>query len=265
MPKHKIAALVGMCGSGKSVVCDMFVEKGWKRIYFGGVTMDELARRGLEKNEANERRIREELRREHGPAAFAKLLLPSIEKASEEAPTILDGLYSWSEYKCLKQHFGDDITVVAVITDRALRYERLTTRTIRPLTNEEAESRDWAEIENLEKGGPISIADRFILNNGDTQVLKSQIDALIEEVLSAFLFNLLANSQGYGLYNCSCGVSGAEIERSNKIYIHMFLYVFHYAKLAIIFVKIIGLYEKDFDVIGSVMCYGSSVHSMFKG
>lgn len=182
MANHKIAALVGMCGSGKSVVCEMFVEKGWNRIYFGQVTMDELKNRGLEKNEKNERMIREELRRDHGPAAFAKLLLPSIEKAAEEGNTILDGLYSWSEYKCLKQHFGDDITVVAVITDRALRYERLTTRVIRPLTNEEAESRDYAEIENLEKGGPISIADRFIFNNGDVNLLKSQIDELIADL-----------------------------------------------------------------------------------
>ena len=181
MANHKIAALVGMCGSGKSVVCDMFVNKGWNRIYFGQVTMDELKNRGLEKNEQNERAVREELRREYGPAAFAKLLLPSIEKAAEEGNTILDGLYSWSEYKCLKQHFGDDITIVAVITDRAVRYERLTTREIRPLTNEEAQSRDYAEIENLEKGGPISIADKFVLNNGDVNLLSSQVEALIYE------------------------------------------------------------------------------------
>ena len=181
MANHKIVALVGMCGSGKSVVCDMFVNKGWNRIYFGQVTMDELKNRGLEKNEQNERAVREELRREYGPAAFAKLLLPSIEKAAEEGNTILDGLYSWSEYKCLKQHFGDDITIVAVITDRAVRYERLTTREIRPLTNEEAQSRDYAEIENLEKGGPISIADKFVLNNGDVDSLSSQIEALICE------------------------------------------------------------------------------------
>lgn len=183
MANHKIAALVGMCGSGKSVVCDMFVQKGWNRIYFGQVTMDELKNRGLEKNEQNERAVREELRREHGPAAFAKLLLPSIEKAAEEGNTILDGLYSWSEYKCLKQHFGDDITIVAIITDRAVRYERLTTRDIRPLTPEEAQSRDYAEIENLEKGGPISIADKFIVNNGDVDVLTSQVEALMKELI----------------------------------------------------------------------------------
>jgi dephospho-CoA kinase len=179
--KNKVVAIVGMCGTGKSDATEWFVERGWQRIYFGQVTMDELKERGLEKNEKNERSIREELRRNHGPAAFAKLLLPSIERAAEEGPTILDGLYSWSEYKCLKQHFGDDITVAAIITDRSVRYERLTTREIRPLTYEEAESRDYAEIENLEKGGPISIADRFILNNGDVEALNAQVSALIEE------------------------------------------------------------------------------------
>ena len=80
-----------------------------------------------------------------------------------------------------EEHFGDDITVAAIITDRHVRYERLTTREIRPLTYEEAESRDYAEIENLEKGGPISIADRFILNNGDVEALNAQVSALIEE------------------------------------------------------------------------------------
>ena len=179
MANNKIVALVGMCGSGKSVVCDMFVEKGWNRIYFGQVTMDELARRGLDKNEQNERAVREELRAVHGPAAFAKLLLPSIDAAAEKGNTILDGLYSWSEYKCLKEHFGDNITVIAIVADRAVRYSRLTTRTIRPLTNAEAESRDYAEIEKLEKGGPISIADCFVFNNGDVNELKAQIDALI--------------------------------------------------------------------------------------
>ena len=68
---NKIVALVGMCGCGKSVVCDMFVKKGWNRIYFGGVTMDELAKRGLEKNEMNERAIREELRREPWITGFS--------------------------------------------------------------------------------------------------------------------------------------------------------------------------------------------------
>ena len=88
---------------------------------------------------------------------------------------------SWTDSITVVCTWSDDITIIAVITDRAIRYERLTTRTVRPLTPEEAESRDHAEIEKLEKGGPISIADRFIINNGDVDSLKAQFDALLKE------------------------------------------------------------------------------------
>ena len=75
---NRIVAIVGMCGSGKSVAADVFTARGWQKIYFGGVTMDRLEQLGLERNEKNECEVREALRREHGPAAFAKLLLPKI-------------------------------------------------------------------------------------------------------------------------------------------------------------------------------------------
>ena len=38
---------------------------------------------------------------------------------------------------------------------------------MRPLTGSEARTRDYAEIENLHKGGPIAIADYLIVNDDD--------------------------------------------------------------------------------------------------
>lgn len=175
----KIVAVVGMCGSGKSVATEFFCEAGWEKIYFGGLTMDVLAQRGLPKTEANERIVRESLRAEHGPGAFAKLLLPRIEQTALRSNTVLDGLYSWSEYKELKNHFGDALTVLAVITPKKLRYERLTVRKVRPLTFEESEKRDFAEIENIEKGGPIAIADVYVDNSGDVASLRKQLEKLL--------------------------------------------------------------------------------------
>lgn len=175
----KIIALVGMCGSGKSVVSEMFEARGYTRIYFGGVTMKELEKRGLEKCEANERMIREELRKTYGQPAFAILLLDDIQDASQKGDVILDGLYSWEEYKVLKERFGDSLTIVAVVTDSELRYTRLSTRTVRPLTREQAISRDYSEIENLAKGGPIAIADKFIKNNGDLADLNAEFENLL--------------------------------------------------------------------------------------
>ena len=96
--------------------------------------------------------------------AFATLLLDDITESLKEGNVVLDGVYSWSELKILKEKFNK-IKVLAIITDKSVRYERLSKRDVRPLTNLEAEKRDIAEIENLEKGGPIVYADYFVLNN----------------------------------------------------------------------------------------------------
>ena len=176
---NQVIALVGMCGSGKSVCCEEFKTRGWDYVYFGGVTMKELEKRGLERNEANERSVREDLRKTYGPAAFAILLKPEIEEKLKSGNVCLDGLYSWSEWKVLKEAFGDRLTVVAIITERKTRYERISQRVIRPLTPAEAQSRDVAEIENMEKGGPIAMADLFIFNDGDVDQFREDTQKLI--------------------------------------------------------------------------------------
>ena len=37
---NKIIAIVGMCGSGKSIASEYYENLGWPKVYFGGVTMD---------------------------------------------------------------------------------------------------------------------------------------------------------------------------------------------------------------------------------
>lgn len=177
---NQVIALVGMCGSGKSVCCEEFQKRGWDYVYFGGVTMQELEKRGLERNEQNERFCREELRRIYGPAAFAILLKPQIEEKLNENHVCLDGLYSWSEWKVLKEAFGERLTVLAIVTERKKRYERISKRVIRPLTPQEAQSRDFAEIENMEKGGPIAMADLFLFNDGDIDSFRADTQRLID-------------------------------------------------------------------------------------
>ncbi len=176
---HKVVGVVGMCGSGKSVVTDFFRELGF---YCGGVTMEELKKRGMDVNEANERSVREQLRRDLGPAAFAIILGDRIVEAAKEGNTVLDGLYSWQEYVHLKDILGDDLLIVAIVTDRKVRYERLADRPVRPLTAEDARKRDFAEIENLAKGGPIAIADRYITNNGSVEELNEQLRRFVAEM-----------------------------------------------------------------------------------
>ncbi len=178
----KIVAIVGMCGSGKSIASETLESIGFKNVYFGGVTMEKLKEANLEINAQNEKIMREKLRKEFGMGAFAKILLPKIREYSEYFDTVLDGLYSWDELKILKDEFGDNLKVIAVIVDKYKRYERLSKRKIRPLTIEEAISRDIAEIENTAKGGPIAFADYYIDNNQDIESYKKRLLQIIEEI-----------------------------------------------------------------------------------
>lgn len=179
---NQVVAIVGMCGSGKSIAASVFTKNGWYKIHFGQITMDELKKRGLEVSEQNERMVREDLRNIHGDDAYAKLLLPIIRETLLIGDVVLDGLYSFSEYRLLSSELGGVLKVLAVISDRKKRYDRLCSRDIRPLNNIDAESRDYAEIENLDKGGPIAIADYFILNNSTKEVFEEDVYSFINNI-----------------------------------------------------------------------------------
>ena len=178
----KVVSIVGMTGAGKSEVSRVFEQNGFIRIRFGDVTDEEIKKRGLELNEANERYIRELLRQEHGMSAYAKLNLPRIDSALEHWDVVIDGLYSWEEYAFLKTCYGENLWVVAVWASPRTRYQRLTTRLERQLTLEEAVNRDRAEIENINKGGPIAMADFTIINESSLEDLRQEAERIITKL-----------------------------------------------------------------------------------
>jgi dephospho-CoA kinase len=176
-----------MCGSGKSIACDVLREQGWDYLRFGQITIDRLKAEGREITEANEREMRESLRKEHGMGAYALLSLPRIEELLEKNDVVIDGLYSWSEYKALRERFEERFTVVCIYASPETRYSRLEERVhdeqdlehrMRTLTQEQAKERDYAEIENLEKGGPIAMADHTIVNEASLEDLLQAIRSL---------------------------------------------------------------------------------------
>ncbi len=182
MSTPKIIAMVGMAGAGKTAASKMFENHGYTRIRFGDVTDEEVKRRGLPINEANERTVREALRQELGMAAYAKLNLPRIDEALKKGPVVIDGMYSWEEYLVLKERFGDDLAVAAVWASPGTRAQRLATRSVRPLTREETFSRDKSEIEKVSKAGPIAVADYLVVNGGSFEDLRAQVERLIHQL-----------------------------------------------------------------------------------
>lgn len=176
-------ALVGMPGAGKTLCAKHLERQGFFQFRFGSIITDEVTRRGWEINPDNERIVREEFRANEGMDAIAKRALPLLQEAlTSHDCIVIDGLYSFSEYKLLQPAFDGQLIVVAITCSRHVRYERLTQRKERPLTREEAIRRDILEIENLEKGGPIAIADYTLLNNSDAGSILAQLDGLLTEI-----------------------------------------------------------------------------------
>ena len=175
----KVVAIVGMAGAGKSEVARLFEEHGFKKVRFGDITDEELKKRRLETSEENERYVRQQLRKNHGMAAYAQLNLPRIDNALKSSNVVVDGLYSWEEYILLKEYYGKKFTTVAVCTSPATRHGRLAHRAERALTVEEADSRDKSEIENINKGGPIAIADFTIVNEGSLEELSKETERVL--------------------------------------------------------------------------------------
>lgn len=180
----KIVALVGLTGSGKSTAVDYLTAKGYPKVYFGGIVLHEVAKRGLELTQANEQPIREELREKEGKDFVVKRIVTQIHDliAAGQHRIVADGLYSWTEYKVLKHEFPGELTVIAIVSPKHLRKQRMANRPLRPLTPAEVDQRDWAEIENIEKGGPIAIADHFIMNSGNEEHYHKQLDEVLEHI-----------------------------------------------------------------------------------
>lgn len=48
------------------------------------------------------------------------------------------------------------------------------------MTREEVDARDYTEITYIEKGGPIAIADRHIINDSSRELLCERVDFIMQ-------------------------------------------------------------------------------------
>ena len=180
----QIIAFVGLPGAGKTTAVEYFTERGFPKVYFGGVIYKAMEEAGIAVTPESQQIFREKFRQEHGKDVVVNTIIEQINNLVNAGQRIIiaDGLYSWTEYKVLKRAFPGELDVVAVVAPRRVRYRRLADRPERPFTNNEAYDRDTTEIENLEKGGPIAIADHYIINDGSREELEEKLEALREEL-----------------------------------------------------------------------------------
>ena len=186
MDNVKILAVVGMSGSGKSVIVDYLTSKGYPKVYFGGMIYKEMEKRGIERTPdgESEKKFREEIRETEGKDWVVRQVISEVHDliAAGQKRIVLDGVYSWTEYCTLKHEFPRALTFLAVVVDKKLRYDRVAVRPGRAFDANAIRERDRSEIENLEKGGPIAAADYYVLNNGTIEELEEATAKVLKEI-----------------------------------------------------------------------------------
>lgn len=182
--KLKLVAFVGLAGSGKSSAVKYLTEKSIPKVYFGGVILNGMKAAGIEQTPENEEKYRDDLRLQNGPDFVSKEIIKEIDNLYDAGQhrVVADGLYSWSEYKLFKETFHHHITVVAIFCPRHTRHHRLEIRKERPFNESEASERDYDEIEHLEKGGPIAMADYMVINDKGYDDFHKQIDKVLTNI-----------------------------------------------------------------------------------
>lgn len=186
MENVKILAFVGMSGSGKSVAVDYLAAKGVPKVHFGNMIYKEMAKRGIERTAdgESEKNFREMIRETEGKDWVVRQAISEANDliSAGQKRIILDGVYSWTEYRVLKHEFPQNLTFIAIVTDKKLRYKRVAARPDRPFDAAAIRERDRSEIENLEKGGPIAAADYYILNNGTIDEYTERLLSILKEI-----------------------------------------------------------------------------------
>ncbi|MFH1424567.1 MAG: AAA family ATPase [archaeon] len=177
----KIVAFVGMPGAGKSLAGEYAKERGLGVLRLGDLTDKELEKRGLERNEENERIIRESLRDEFGMDVYAQKVAEKIDALGEDV--VLDGVRSFKEYEYLKEKYEGGFIAVSIVASPKTRQERIRIRDERALTPEEFRSRDKAELEKLDHGSSVAMGDYYILNEVlDREGFKEGVNGLLDRI-----------------------------------------------------------------------------------
>lgn len=180
----KIIAFVGLSVTGRSAAAAYLGERGIPKVSFGDIVKKAVEDAGLDLNSENEIAIREKLRNDPSGDIVATEIIKQLDQLIDagQHKIVIDGLGSWDTYKRLKHEFPGCITVVSLSAPRHIRYRRAAQRKEHPLTEQDVNERDYDEIETMNKGGVIAIADYPLSDYGSFEQLHLQVDELMRRI-----------------------------------------------------------------------------------
>ena len=118
-----IVGLVGMPGSGKSLVVETAEQEGYAVVIMGDIIREETQKRGLEPNPKNIGKVMLGLRKTSGNSVIAQKCIPKILQL-ESSKVIVDGLRSLHEADAFKACFAK-FSLIAVHASPETRFNRL--------------------------------------------------------------------------------------------------------------------------------------------
>ena len=176
----KVIAIVGMPGSGKSVLSELAEKMGFPVIVMGDIVREETAKRGLEPTPENVGKIMLMIREEEGPAVVAKRCLPKILKSISET-VVVEGVRSLEEVEEYKKKLPN-LKLVAIHSSPETRFHRLHNR------KRSDDPKSWAVFSERDKrelsvgtGSVIAMADYMIINECPLNDFESEARKLFIE------------------------------------------------------------------------------------
>jgi len=169
-----VIGLVGMPGSGKSVVVDTARELGYDIVVMGDVIRQETLKRGLELTPQNVGKVMLQLREECGNYVIAQKCIPKIEEQTS-SKVLVDGLRSLFEADIFKEHFAK-FSLVAVHASPETRFNRLSNRrrSDDPAEWKVFKERDLREL-SVGLGNVIAMAGQVIVNDNSFEHVKAKV------------------------------------------------------------------------------------------
>ncbi len=176
-----VVGLVGMPGSGKSVVVETAQQKGYDVVVMGDLVREETLKRGLELNPANIGVVMLDLRKKGGAGVIAEKCVPAI-RVQKSGRVIVDGLRSLDEADVFKAHFPS-FTLIAVHASPETRFDRLNRRrrSDDPDGWEVFRERDMREL-GVGLGNAIAMGEFMIINEGGKRAVKAKVVEVLERV-----------------------------------------------------------------------------------
>jgi len=184
--RKSIIAIVGMSGSGKTEAAQHYKKKGLPVVSFSSVINTYIDEHKLKHTEKLHHKLRIDFRKKYGMEAMAVLSKDQIAQSLENNTiVVIEGLYSWEEFTYLQKQFPKvKVYLLALFTNKPLRYKRISKRTYRPGLSV-GEERDIHELTDLHKGKTIAFADFVIKNNGSKEGLYNMLDDVYRRIYFA--------------------------------------------------------------------------------